>query len=75
MGPAAFAAAEAPSGQDSRALLFFGGGGGEAEAALSDVQLRRIPGADLLRQLRHAGGVSEVAAAGLKGKQGARGDL
>lgn len=41
------------------------GGGGEAEAALSDVQLRRVTGADVLCQLRHAGGLPEVAAAGL----------
>lgn len=32
-------------------FCFYEGGGGEAEAALSDVQLSRVPGPDLLCQL------------------------
>lgn len=49
-------------------LLLYWGGGGQAEATLSDVQLSRITGADILCQLWHTGRLPAMASAGIKSK-------
>lgn len=50
--------------------LFRQGGGGEAEATLSDAQLSRFSGPDVLCKLRHPGGLPTVVSTGIKGKTG-----
>lgn len=49
-------------------VCYLWGGGGEAEAALSDVQLRWVTGADILCQLWHSRRLPAMASAGLKSK-------
>lgn len=51
------------------ALSLCWGGGGEAEATLSDVQLGRITGTDVLCQLRHTRGLPAMVSAGIESKQ------
>ncbi len=50
-------------------LSLYWGGGGKAEAALSDVQLSRITGPDILRQLWHTRRLPAMASTGIKSKQ------
>lgn len=45
------------------------GGGGEAEAALPDVQLGRLAGPDVLRQLYHTHRLPAMASTSIKSKQ------